>query len=787
MRGKIVDVSLVEGKVSYSKAITQGDYGQKLVFHNVQLPPSYEVHFSNDKDIGSAKTQIGNNTGVTIPDEYIKNGKNIYFWIFLHEGANDGETEFSGIIPVTEKPNVTDEPPTPEQQSVITETIAALNEGIEHVEDIREQMPQDIQNALTEAKESGEFDGPKGDKGDKGDQGIQGIQGEKGEKGDPGIPGTNGKDGAKGDQGDKGEKGDKGDPFTVKMTFPSIAAMESYVPDPEHGKPIINPGDFVMITSTVSDPDNAKLYIKTDSGYSFITDLSGAQGVKGDKGDKGETGPKGERGAAGENGFSPQIYVNELSGGIGYQVVVITQSEQRTFYIYNGVWQDIIKDQTEYENSTTSTFSARKIVAKFLSNVHAVISKLGSLTIGRRSPNSTVGDRSVAIGYSDDINSARQGPIASAEDSIAIGDYPRATGINSIAVGSGTASGVYSVAIGEDNRGGYPPNPHEASGRASVVLGQRNQAIGDCSMAIGILTESSGVGSFAKGYHSKAKGDYSSVEGYWNTANGEYSSVKGAKCIPDDIMKLPVFEQKIYTAGSVIRKPITNLSTGETVWKQYYCHTYDDCRNSPDINTNKWEQINTLTFAEIFGGGYCNHVNRKNIRTLEWNGNEHISGDMFVHCDDDGRGGYPLALSKDIPRIATTQETQAMMDIYDLDNTGLFTNAMLQMISGEDDQYFFETDAYASEIVAAFTSGKNVVIKLIDNPEMPDQARALGALIPSTLSLLSYAPERTDPSTQKTVPESFALFGDYDGYDTSNLVTAYVGDNGKLRIPIYID
>ena len=160
---------------------------------------------------------------------------------------------------------------------------------------------------------------------------------------------------------------------------------------------------------------------------------------------------------------------------------------------------------------------------------------------------------------------------------------------------------------------------------------------------------------------------------------------------------------------------------------------------------------------------------------------------MFVQCDDDGRGGYPLALKKDVPRIATTQETQAMMDIYDLDNTGLFANAMLQMIPGEYDQFFFETDAYATEIVAAFTSGKNVVIKLIDNPEMPDQARGLGVMVPSTLSLLSYAPERTNPYTQETIPESFALFGDRDGYDTSNLVTAYVGDNGKLRIPIYID
>ena len=786
MRENKVAMTLTSNKIAYSAPLSQYDYGQKLVFEGVELPFSYEVHFGNSEH-GETITQIGNSTGVSIPDELLQTGRPIFIYIYLHSGQNDGETVYRGIIPVDKRPQPSDRTPTPVEQSEIDQTIAALNAAVEEAQRISDAIPDTVNSALQEAKESGEFDGPKGDKGDKGDQGIQGIQGEKGEKGDPGIPGKDGKDGAKGDQGDKGEKGDKGDPFTVKMTFPSIAAMNQYVPDPEHGKPIINPGEFVMITSTVSDPDNAKLYIKTDSGYSFITDLSGAQGVKGDKGDKGETGPKGERGAAGKNGFSPQIYINELSGRIGYQVVVITQSEQRTFYIYNGVWSDIIKDQIEYENATDSTFSAHKLFQKFLSNVHAVISSLGSLTIGRRSPNSTVGERSVAIGYSNSLYIDRQGPIASAENSIAIGDNARATGSNSIAAGLGVASGSNSVAIGDGAPWNTPPHPHEASGMASVVFGSRNKASGNYSMAVGYGNESSGYASFAKGNGNKAKGDYSSVEGYFNQANGEYSSVKGVNCVPDNIMALPVFEQKVYTIGSVIRRQITNASTGETEWKQYYCNERDDCTNSQDIDPSKWMQLNILTFAEIVGGGYINPLNHKNIRALEWNGNEHISGDMFVHCDDDGRGGYPLALKKDVPQIATIQETQAMMDIYDLDNAGLFTEAMLKVITGEHNQFFFETDAYATEIAAAFTSGKRVVIKLIDDPEMPDRARGLGVAIPSTLSLLSYAPERIHPSTQNIIPESFSLFGDDGGHDTGNLTIAYVGDNGKIRIPVYVD
>jgi len=48
-------------------------------------------------------------------------------------------------------------------------------------------------------------------------------------------------------------------------------------------------GDMVMIVSTTDDPDNAKIYVKTETAFSFLIDLSGAAGIQG---------PQGERGAA---------------------------------------------------------------------------------------------------------------------------------------------------------------------------------------------------------------------------------------------------------------------------------------------------------------------------------------------------------------------------------------------------------------------------------------------------------------------------------------------------------
>ena len=57
-------------------------------------------------------------------------------------------------------------------------------------------LPTAINDALAQAKASGEFDGAKGEKGDKGDTGAQGIRGEKGDTGPAGPKGADGKDGA---------------------------------------------------------------------------------------------------------------------------------------------------------------------------------------------------------------------------------------------------------------------------------------------------------------------------------------------------------------------------------------------------------------------------------------------------------------------------------------------------------------------------------------------------------------------------------------------------------------
>lgn len=71
-------------------------------------------------------------------------------------------------------------------------------------------IPETIEEALQEAKDSGEFDGPVGPQGPKGDKGDTGSVGPAGPKGDTGAKGETGATGAQGPKGDKGDKGDTG-------------------------------------------------------------------------------------------------------------------------------------------------------------------------------------------------------------------------------------------------------------------------------------------------------------------------------------------------------------------------------------------------------------------------------------------------------------------------------------------------------------------------------------------------------------------------------------------------
>lgn len=132
-----------ESRRTVTRRLYQYDYGQVLRF-DLELPQAYEVHFALTEYCGTSITQIGNADGVNIPDSLLTEGKKIYAWVYLHDGADDGETRYTVEIPVAARPEITNQEPAPVQQDAITEAIAALNVAVE-------QTAQDAESASASA------------------------------------------------------------------------------------------------------------------------------------------------------------------------------------------------------------------------------------------------------------------------------------------------------------------------------------------------------------------------------------------------------------------------------------------------------------------------------------------------------------------------------------------------------------------------------------------------------------------------------------------------------------
>lgn len=136
-----------------------------------------------------------------------------------------------------------------------------------------------------------------------------------------------------------------GDAFTIVKTYPSIQAMED-----DYNNPEVKIGQFVMIdTGDVENEEDSRLYLKGDTEWKFISDLSGAQGIQGLsayqvavrhgfegteaewlislKGEKGETGPKGDKGDTGEKGATGERGPQGLQGEQGIQGIQGPQGE----------------------------------------------------------------------------------------------------------------------------------------------------------------------------------------------------------------------------------------------------------------------------------------------------------------------------------------------------------------------------------------------------------------------------------------------------------------------------
>jgi type IV secretory pathway VirB10-like protein len=130
------------------QSLYQYDYEQQLQILGLELPEVFQADFCNAGD-ASTVSMLGENSVVDIPAQFIADGRDILTYVFYYDEATGGKTRAEITITVMARPERTDEQPTPEQESIIDQAIAALNEGVERAENAAEAAAESATAAAT--------------------------------------------------------------------------------------------------------------------------------------------------------------------------------------------------------------------------------------------------------------------------------------------------------------------------------------------------------------------------------------------------------------------------------------------------------------------------------------------------------------------------------------------------------------------------------------------------------------------------------------------------------------
>lgn len=134
MEQTIITVELVDGIDIYeADNIYQYDRGDVLTLTGLTLPTGCQVHFGFSAN-GKSKPVLLSNGEAVIPQEFTSVGAPIYAWVYV-SGEDYGATKKTIKIPVAHRGEITDEQPTPEQESTIDQYIALLQETTAEVEE----------------------------------------------------------------------------------------------------------------------------------------------------------------------------------------------------------------------------------------------------------------------------------------------------------------------------------------------------------------------------------------------------------------------------------------------------------------------------------------------------------------------------------------------------------------------------------------------------------------------------------------------------------------------------
>ena len=588
-----------------SKSQYQYNHGQFLYFADLDLPQTFEVHFSN-RDRGDSKPQVGSNKLVEIPDEYYWSGAlMIYAWIYLHTGKDDGETVYEVRIPLTKRAKPTDEKPLPQQQGVIDRTIAELNNAVnvttenankteadktqvasiknevvtlkENIDTTATTVTQKAQEAVnaanaseTSAQNAAGYENNAHNYSDEARQYAESALESKNIANQKSEIATNASTEAMGYRDE-----------ALEAKNQAVQAKQNIVDYRDETKgyrdETLTAKDDVQILKRqiegISDTVNENAQSASQSANSASQSANSAN--------QSASSASQSANSASQSAIQAEQFKNQSEANVTHYPKVINN------YWY--VWDAV---NEEYVNTNV--------------DAHGVKGDKGDIGdsgvyIGTDEP--TDEDIDVWIdsdGTADDIVTDVQINGASiVSDGVANVSVPLRIKDDSSENGgviegsvsgnnSNSAIGLYSHAEG---------NATNASGGASHSEGSRTTASGNYSHSEGYMTTSSGIGSHSEGQYTKATNYQSHAEGAFTTASGAYSHTEG-----------------LYTTAN---------HRSQHAFGEY--NIKDSSISSANERGN---------YIEIVGNGfYDNDYHYSNARTLDWDGNEKLAGSLTLGMD----------------------------------------------------------------------------------------------------------------------------------------------------------
>lgn len=331
---------------------------------------------------------------------------------------------------------------------------------------------------------------------------------------------------------------------------------------------------------------------------------------------------------------------------------------------------------------------------------------------------------------------------------------------NTIAIGSGnTISGDNSNALGVDNR---------VSGTLAIAIGNRNEASGLNSLATGLATQASGKGSFSEGETTIASAEAAHAEGYASRASGMCSHAENLNTIASG-------GQSHAEGNTTTASGVNSHSAGfRTIANHRSQYVFGE-RNVPDPSSAA--STARGNYVEIVGNGATNDA-LSNARTLDWDGNERLAGNVYVNCNADSTGGTMLPTDVQINGTSIVSNGVANIPIADENTFGTVKINVAGGIGITNSGVLYVKDATSDLIQAGIDAGSTIKPKRQHEAVFYGLSKVAGVdLANETITLGTY------PNTAKTAIKTMLGITDPTVTDVQVNGTSVLS-NGVANVPL---